>query len=298
MWALVTYRHASSRGQHREALASAMANDRDPRSDLGAYLGDELRRVRLAAGIDSQELLARELGFDRTVIVKAETGSSPPSKDVAPKVAARFPELCNGLYVSLAEIARKSNGPIPGWFADWLEAEREAHTLRVWSPLLVPGLLQTADYARTLFLAAQFTEDEANELTGARLARQAILEQPEPPQVTFVLDETVLHRQIGSPVTMAGQLGHIASVAELRNVNIHVLPAADANAGLSGSFSIASGDGVPDTLLMETVEDHTTHDRASARRAAVIFDLVRRDALPRVPARTLILEASEQWKTR
>ena len=167
MWALVTYRHASSRGQHREALASAMANDRDPRSDLGAYLGDELRRVRLAAGIDSQELLARELGFDRTVIVKAETGSSPPSKDVAPKVAARFPELCNGLYVSLAEIARKSNGPIPGWFADWLEAEREAHTLRVWSPLLVPGLLQTADYARTLFLAAQFTEDEANELTGA-----------------------------------------------------------------------------------------------------------------------------------
>jgi hypothetical protein len=69
--------------------------------------------------------------------------------------------------------------------------------------------------------------------------------------------------------------------------------------GLSGSFSIASGDGLPDTLLMETVEDHTTQDRALVRRAAVdFFDLVRRDALPRVPSRAFILEASEQWKTR
>jgi hypothetical protein len=168
----------------------------------------------------------------------------------------------------------------------------------VWSPLLVPGLLQTAGYARALFLAAQFTEDEASELTDARLGRQAISERPDPPQLTFVLDETVLHRQIGSAVTMAEQLGHIASLAELRNFNIHVLAASDANAGLSGSFSIASGDGLPDTLLMETVEDHTTQDRALVRRAAVIFDLVRRDALPRVPSRAFILEASEQWKTR
>jgi hypothetical protein len=49
---------------------------------------------------------------------------------------------------------------------------------------------------------------------------------------------------------------------------------------------------------METVEDHTTQDRALVRRAAIIFDLVRRDALPRVPSRAFILEASEQWKTR
>jgi Domain of unknown function (DUF5753) len=162
----------------------------------------------------------------------------------------------------------------------------------------VPGLLQTPGYARTLFLAAQFTDDEADELTDARLARQAILERPDPPQVTFVLDETVLHRQIGSSVTMAEQLEHIAAAAELRNVNIHVLPASDANAGLSGSFSIAGADSLPETLLMETVEDHTTQDRALVRRAAVIFDLVRRAALPRVPSRAFILEASEQWKTR
>lgn len=63
-----------------------MANDRDPRSDLGAWLGEELRRARLAAGYSSQDRLARELGFDRTVIAKAETGARPPSEDVAARL--------------------------------------------------------------------------------------------------------------------------------------------------------------------------------------------------------------------
>jgi transcriptional regulator with XRE-family HTH domain len=298
MWS----RHIPARGRARPAqrghLTSAMANERDPRNDLGAYLGEELRRARLAAGIDSQELLARELGFDRTVIVKAETGSSPPSKDVAPKIAARFPELCNGLYVALAEIARRSNGPIPGWFADWLEAEREAHTLRVWSPILIPGLLQTAEYARALFLAVGSDEDSAAELVGARLDRQSILDRPNPPHVIAVLDESVLHRLIGSPAIMADQLAHVASAAERLHVSVHVLPATGANAGLSGAFDLASSDDTPDTLRTESMEDQTTESRALVRKASIIFDLVRRDALPRVPSRTLILEAAEQWKSQ
>jgi DNA-binding XRE family transcriptional regulator len=295
---LVTYRHVPSRGQHREALTNTMANDRDPRSDLGAYLGEELRRVRLAAGIDSQELLARELGFDRTVIVKAETGSSPPSKDVAPKIATRFPELCNGIYAALAEIARKSNGPIPGWFADWLEAERDAHTLRLWSPTLIPGLLQTAEYARALFVAAGADEESASDLVAARLERQSIFDRPSPPHVVAVLDESVLHRLIGSVAIMADQLAHVASVSERLHVSVHVLPATGANAGLSGAFDIASSDDTADTLRTESLEDQTTENRALARKASIVFDLVRRDALPRVASRALILEAAEQWKSR
>ena len=100
-----------------------MANDREPRSDLSVWLGEELRRARVAAGYTSQDQLARDLRFDRTVIVKAETGARPPSENIAPRIAEKFPDLCNGLYVQLAEIARKSNGPIPGWFADWLSLD-------------------------------------------------------------------------------------------------------------------------------------------------------------------------------
>jgi hypothetical protein len=96
---------------------------------------------------------------------------------------------------------------------------------------------------------------------------------------------------------MADQLAHAATVSERLHGSVHVVPAG-ANAGLSGAFDIASADGTPDTLRMEGVEDQTTENRTLVRKAAVIFDLVRSDALPRVPSRTLILEAAEQWKNQ
>jgi DNA-binding XRE family transcriptional regulator len=273
-----------------------MANDRDPRSDLGAYLGEELRRARLDAGIDSQELLARELGFDRTVIVKAETGSAPPSRDVASKIAARFPELCNGLYVSLAEIARKSNGPIPGWFADWLTREREATSIRIWQPLIIPGLLQTADYARALFLAAG-AGDTVDELVTARLARQAIFDKPDPPYLWVVLDESVLHRLIGTPKVTYDQLAHLADMSERSYISVQVVPASvGAHAGLACAFMVGSLDSEPDLLLFEAIEDQTLRDTDVVRKAAVAFDLVRGDALPRSASQDLILKvAEERW---
>jgi hypothetical protein len=83
----------------------------------------------------------------------------------------------------LRELARGAAGPVPTWFEDWLEAEAEAQELQVWSPMLVPGLLQTAEYARALFLAAQSdTSDEAIAvLVATRLEWQAILDRPSRP---------------------------------------------------------------------------------------------------------------------
>ena len=115
-----------------------MTSDRDPRSDLGAWLGAKLRSAREAAGYTSQDALARDLGFDRTTINKAETGASPPTLDVASRITTRFPELCNGLYIDLAALARRANGhgSIPDWFADWVEIEARASIVRWWTPLL------------------------------------------------------------------------------------------------------------------------------------------------------------------
>jgi hypothetical protein len=81
-------------------------------------------------------------------------------------------------------------------------------------------------------------------------------------------------------------------------VSIHVLLSENgASAGLSGGFFIASSEGRLDVLLMETVEDQTTDKRALVRKAAIEFDLVRRDALPRVQSRAVSLEAAERWKS-
>ena len=278
-----------------------MVNDRDPRSDLGAWLGEELRSARTDAGYKSQDQLARELGFDRTVIVKAESGSRPPSEDVAAKIAEKFPGLANGLYVHLAGIARKSNGPIPGWFADWLTREREATSVRIWQPIIVPGLLQTADYARALYVGgrASMSDDGIDELVAARMARQAIFDKPEPPNLWVVLDESMLHRLIGTPKVMFDQLTHLADMSERSYISIQVVPASvGAHAGLACAFMIGSLDGERDVLLIEAVEDQTIKDPEVIRKAAVAFDLVRGDTLSRAASQELILKvAEEQWNT-
>ncbi len=273
---------------------------RDTESNPKVFLGEELRRARLAAGFSSQEALAAKLGYDRSVIAKAETGERPPSAEVADALQAElFPGGPDGLVGRMANLARRADGPIPSWFESWLEAEREAYTLRLWSPILVPGLLQTGAYARELFLAAGEDAERADELVSARLERQAILDRPRPPRVLAVLDEAVLHRLIGTPATMHDQLTRLAAVAERPNVSVEVVPASTgANAGLSGGFQLASNDGAPDVLNMSGVEDVTAEGRSLLRRATVVFDLVRGDALPRTASRALISEAADQWKTR
>ena len=161
----------------------------DPESNPASFLGAELRRARVAAGFSSQEALAAKLGYDRSVIAKAETGERPPSPEVADALQAElFPAGPDGLVIRLATLARRAGGPIPSWFESWLEAERAAHMLRLWSPMLVPGLLQMGEYARALFLATGLDEDAAAEHVAVRLGRQAILERPKPPHVVVVLD--------------------------------------------------------------------------------------------------------------
>jgi transcriptional regulator with XRE-family HTH domain len=269
---------------------------RDPETEPRAFLGAELQRGRVAAGFISQDALAGQLGFDRSVIGKAETGERPPT----PEVLAAWCEACRldgDLFGRLAALARRADGPVPSWFESWLEAEGEAHMLRLWSPVLVPGLLQTAGYARALFLATGLDEDAAEEHVAVRLGRQVILDRARPPHVVAVLDESVLRRLIGSPQIMADQLAHVAELSERPGVSVQVIPsAAGASAGLSGAFDLASGDGAPEVLRMEAVEDVATDSRLLVRKAASIFVRVQADALPRAASRALTREAAEQWK--
>jgi hypothetical protein len=203
------------------------------------------------------------------------------------------------MFERFAALARRADGPVPSWFEGWIEAESNAHTLRLWSPVLLPGLLQTPEYARALFLAMGMDEEAAEEQVMVRLGRQEILDRPDPPQVIVVLYEAVLHHMIGSPQVMHDALVNLAELSKRPNVSIQIIPIdAGANAGLSGPFHIASGDGTPDVLCMLAVEDVTTESRSLVRKAANNFVRVQADALPRAASRALILEAAERWKAR
>jgi transcriptional regulator with XRE-family HTH domain len=277
-----------------------MVSDRDPRSDLVAWLGEEVRRARRAAGLTSQDQLARRLGFDRTVITKIESGDRAPSGEVAEALVTLFPGLGGGRFAELAEVARRAFGKFPGWFErDWLPVERDAASLRWWEPVLIPGLLQTAEYARALFEAWQpaCSQEDLEALVTGRLDRQRILDREVPPDLRVVLDEPVLRRGIGSAKIMAAQLEHLADLSCRPMITVQVVPAeVGAHGGLLGAFIIAGPAG---TVYLETaVEAQVTGDTPVRDRAALIFDRLTRDALPRGASRDLILKvAHEQCNT-
>jgi transcriptional regulator with XRE-family HTH domain len=272
---------------------------RDPETNPAGFLGDELRRARVTAGFSSQDALASRLGFDRTVITKAESGDRPPTAEVL----AAWCQACSlpGIPPDwVAGMAKRSGAATPAWFERWLQAEREALILRYWQPIIVPALFQTAEYARALLLAAQAdTSDETiGALVSERLERRVIFDRLDPPNVVAVLDELVLRRLIGSAQVMHDQLTELAELSTRPYISMEVVPASvGANAGLGGAVNIASGNGEPDLVYMDAIKGQTTDSRELVHQAAVTFDRVRGDALPRGQSRDLILRlADELWK--
>jgi transcriptional regulator with XRE-family HTH domain len=264
-----------------------------------AFFGAELRRARVAAGM-SQDQLGRELSFSGDLVGKIETCERAPTRDFATGCDSVFPHL-DGLFSRLMGLARRWDGPYPQWFRDWLEAEREALSLRWWEPMLVPGLLQTADYARALFRSwqsASTSDEELEDLVSARMERQGILDRPKPPELWVVVDEAVLHRLIGSRKVMYDQLLHLADTSCRPGITVQVVPAeVGAHTGLLGAFIVAGFDGAPSILYAETaVEGQTIEKPALVSKAALAFDRLRAEALPRGASRDLIGKvAEERW---
>ena len=204
-----------------------------------------------------------------------------------------------GWFTRFYNDSRRWDGPYPRWFADWVDAERRATVLRTWEPLLVPGLLQTPEYARALFKAWQTTgsDDEVENLVTARIDRQRIFDRPKPPSLWAVLDEGVLRRSIGGAKVMHDQLVHLAELAERPTVRIHIVPAeVGAHIGLLGAFAIAGfTDDVPGTVYFESPDQgETTQDPTTVASMILTFDTLRSEALPRGASRDLIMRVAEE----
>jgi transcriptional regulator with XRE-family HTH domain len=262
-----------------------------------AFFGAELRRARAAAGL-SQDQLGQRLVFSGDLVGKIETCERAPTPDFAARCDGVFPHL-DGLFGRLLELARRWDGPYPQWFRDWIDAERRATSLCWWEPLVVPGLLQTADYARAILGAGpDALEDELEQMVAARIERQAILDRPRPPMLWVVLDETVLYRCVGSPKIMHEQLLHLAELAGRPRIAIQVVPArVGVHAGLLGGFAIASVEGAPDIVYLETSADGQVAEKPSVvAQVTLRLSTLRAVALPRDDSRDLILKvAEERW---
>jgi hypothetical protein len=274
-------------------------SSRSPGNDPAALLGMELARVRIEAGHPVQAAFAVVLGYERTVISKAESGDRPPT-DV---VFTAWMDACGiaGTERAMLErqltLARNARGAVPGWFTWWIDVERQADSIRIWCPLLIPGLFQIEGYVRALYLLVGVDEDEASEKVTARLDRQAVLGGDDPVHLTVLIDETVLHRQVGAAATMVAQLEHLLTMSRRRNITLQIARGTGGLAGMFGAFDIASRPEIPDTMRMSAVEDQTTDNRDLVRQAAAVFEQVRGHTLNVEESRTVILEAIERWKS-
>jgi transcriptional regulator with XRE-family HTH domain len=271
-----------------------MTSRRDPDRSALALFAEELRAARDQAGL-SRDDLAVKVNYSASLIGMVEGLRRVPQAGLAERCDEAFGTP--GTFARLQK--RLRNLPFAAAFRPFAAYEEIATSLRNFEHALVPGLLQTADYARAVLATRPNTsEDEVDELVAARLARQAVLERDDPPLLWAVMDEAVLHREVGSPKIMHDQLGHLSQISRRPNITVEVVPySAGAHSGLLGAFVIAEFDDAPAIAYLETAaEGQTIEEPSVVTRIALTFDTLRSEALPRSASRDLIMKvAEERW---
>ncbi|CAL9376521.1 helix-turn-helix transcriptional regulator [Streptomyces levis] len=233
-------------------------------------LGAELRALRAAAGLTSGEA-ARLVGWHQSKVSRIETGTSGVKPADVRLLLDAYRVADTQLRDLLMVLAGSDDtggrhhwwhayrGVLPPTYRDFISLESQASAMRTLETTVVPGLLQTPEYARAVTRAAVegLPEDRLDTLVEVRLARQDVLRADPPLELSAVLDEAVLRREVGGPGVMARQLERLVEAARLPQVRLQVLPfAAGAHIGVTGPFVIFSFSSTSD--LDVVVLDHLT----------------------------------------
>jgi transcriptional regulator with XRE-family HTH domain len=208
-------------------------------------LVNELRRLRETAGLTIEEV-AEKLECSASKVSRIETGRvGVGPRDVRDMLALYGvdSEQVDDLVQLAREARRKAwwtayGDVVPG---PYVGLEAEAESVRTYQGLLIPGLLQSEGYIRTLIrqVRVDVSEEEIDRRVQVRAARQALLVEDDPLTLWAVLDEAALRRLVGGPTVMREQLARLREVAALPNVTLQVAPfSAGGHAGMDGPFVI------------------------------------------------------------
>jgi transcriptional regulator with XRE-family HTH domain len=233
-------------------------------------LGAELRALRTSAGLTSGEA-ARLVGWHQSKVSRIETGTSGVKPTDVRLLLDAYGVADSQLRELLMMLAGSDDsggrhhwwhayrGVLPPTYRDFISLESQAGAMRTLETTVVPGLLQTPEYARAVTSAAVegLAAERLDTLVEVRLARQDVLRADPPLELSAVLDEAVLRREVGGPGVMARQLEKLVEAARLPQVRLQVLPfAAGAHIGVTGPFVIFSFSSTSD--LDVVVLDHLT----------------------------------------
>jgi hypothetical protein len=267
----------------------------DPGASPAHFFGAEVRRARIAAGMTLAGLAAT-VPCDASTASRIEAGTLSPGHRFAAACDEAFPQM-DGWFTRFCHDSRTWAGPHPPWFRDWVETEQRATVIRWWEPLLIPGLLQTPDYARAVLGWGPDDGGDLDERVAARMDRQRVFDRDSPPEVWILLSEPVLGYLVGSGDVMRTQISHLAEMAARPQVTIQVIAAgAGAYGGLSGAFAIGTDRAAETVVYLETgVQGMVVREPRLISRAASMFDHLRAEALPRSQTLDVLKKAGERW---
>jgi transcriptional regulator with XRE-family HTH domain len=258
----------------------------------GRRLAMELQRRREATGM-SREEVARQLEWSTSTLFRIETGRSRPQPGNV-RVLLELYGVTGPERDGLIQLTRDARQPgwwhsfrdvLPNPYEVYIGLEAGAASIRNFEPSVVPGLLQTEDYAREIFRNGpiELDRDEVERLLEVRLARQKILARDDRPRLWAVIDEAVIRRAVGGPDVMRRQLRHLADAAQQGKTTIQIVPyRAGAHAGTTGPFVILDFPETtdPTVVYVETLAgDIYLEEHSDVSRYTLAFDRLRAAAL-------------------
>jgi len=208
-------------------------------------LGVELRRHREAAGV-TIDVVAERIGCSTSKVSRIETGHTTASPNDVQDMLDIY-GVGDAIKSELAQIAREAR--LKGWWhpystvltGAYVGLEAAARAVRTYEQQVIPGLLQSEEYAIAMIRGARLgdSDEEIDRRVRVRMGRQSLLTTDDPIDLRAVLDEAVLRRPVGGPAVMIDQLKRLIEAARLPNVTLQILPfEAGAHAGMDGPFAI------------------------------------------------------------
>lgn len=232
----------------------------------------ELRKARDAAGLKQADV-ARAMDWSPSKLIRIERGDVSVSTNDLKALLNHYGVKDRIQVNGLLDLARSARGASfydqygdllkPG-FKEYLAYEASASVIRQYDPVLIPGLLQTEEYARAILKHnAGFDDDKVEKAWTVRQHRQDVHERDDPPDMLFVLDEAALRRNVGRGQVMLHQLEQLKSVAANKHVSLQILPfAVGAHPGMQGNFIMLEfADPNLDNLVhLESINEITIRD--------------------------------------
>jgi transcriptional regulator with XRE-family HTH domain len=250
------------------------------------HFGKQMKKERVTHGWTLREFSARS-GLNVGYVSLIENGKRPPTLKVATACDAVFPER-RGYFTEYYEELQEWS-EVPAAFKDWSEREDETVSLRVWSPGIIHGLLQTEDYAADLLRTYPGVTDEA---VSARLANRMERQRrlfSRDVLSWFIVDELSLYRLAGSPEIMTAQMRRLTEVAAMPNVTLQVLPAVSHPA--TGSEIIITDD----AAYAEHAASGFVYTGETVTALARIFDKLRSECHKASESVALLERMAEAW---